>query len=149
MSITIARICDAIETTLATATTVMASESYDELAEGIHDFPTLQVYWESSNQSEESSTDRFTFQAGCRQTNMVIHADYYARQRSHINEDNKAVVDGADAIINVLENQNTKPYFGLDGLQSFRWEASRVIFVYGDAQTSYVGIRFMIAVRVF
>ena len=81
MAITIAQICDAIESTLGAAVTVARSESYDELTEGIHDLPMLQVYPEGGNQDAGGNTDRASFQAGSRQTSVMIHVDYYARPR--------------------------------------------------------------------
>jgi hypothetical protein len=149
MAITLAQICNAIESTLAAATTVARSESYDELTEGVQDFPMLQVYPEAGNVDAVGSTDRTTLQAGCRQTSVTIHADYYARQRSQLDEDMKALVNGIDALTNVLEQQDTKPYFGLDGIRAFRWEWRRVTFVYGDGGQPMVGARFVLTVRVF
>ena len=151
MAITLAQICDAIEATLATATTVKRSQSHDELTEGIHDTPMLQVYPENGRQDAgEGSTDRFTFGGGgnpVRQTELTIHADYYARQRSHIGQDMEALVDGIDAITNVLEGQDQKNYFGLAGIQAFSWRWDRVVFIY--AGVNYIGARFMLTVRVF
>lgn len=147
MSITLAQICDAITDTLDNAVTVKRGESYDELTEGIQDLPTLQVYPESGIQSAGSSTDRFTMRGGIRQTEFVINADYYARQRSHIGEDMEALVDGIDAITDVLEGQDEKPYFGLSGIMAFSWRWDRVTFIYADIQ--YMGARFAITVRVF
>jgi len=147
MSITIAQICDAIETTLATATTSPKTESYDELSEGLQDMPLLQVYWEASMQSPPGGTDRYTFQGGVRQSWITIHADYYAQQRSHLGEDMEALVDGIDALTDVLEGQDLKPYFGLEGIKAFSWEATRVTFDY--AGVLYIAARFVIQVRVF
>lgn len=158
-NITLNQIVDAVETTLSTATTLVRSQSYDELTEGIQpaDCPLLQVYWESlSPVSTDSGTDRRSFGGGggientpLRDKAIVIHADYYARPRSHIAEDMQAVVDGADALIDVLETQDTTPFFGLEGIKSFQWQATRVTFVYGDPQTPYSGARFVITLRVF
>lgn len=150
MSITLAQICDAIESTLDNATTLKRSQSYDELTEGIQDLPLLQVYPESGFQSAASSTDRHTFGGSGtpgRQTEFVIHADYYARQRAHIGEDMADLVDGIDAMQAVFEGQNQKDYFGLAGIQAFSWRWDRVTWTYADIQ--YMGARFTITVRVF
>jgi hypothetical protein len=149
MAITLAQVVDAIETTLGAAVTVARSESYDELTEGIHDLPMLQVYPEAGSQDPAGGTERTSFQAGVRQTEFTIHADYYARQRRDIGEDMNALVAGIDALQDVLEAQDTKPYFGLDGIRGFRWSWNRVVFVYGDPQMGYVGARFVVVVRVF
>ncbi len=150
MAITLAQICDAIESTLDNATTVVRSESYDELTEGIHDLPMLQVYPESGEQDIAGATDRSTFGGRGdpqRQTEFVIIADYYANQRSHIGEDMAALVNGIDAIQNVFEGQDKKPYFGLAYLQAFHWRWERVTFTY--AEIDYIGARFYLTVRVF
>lgn len=147
MSITLAQICDAIESTLDDATTLVRSQSYDELTEGIHDTPLLQVYPESGSQSPPGMTDRHTFQGGVRQTEFIIHADYYAQQRVNIGEDMAALVDGIDAMTAVFEGQDQKAYFGLEGLKAFSWRWDRVTFDY--AGVAYVGARFVITVRVF
>ena len=150
MSITIAQICNAVESTLGAAATVKRSQSYDGLTEGMQDFPTLQIYPEAGNQDPGGgNTDRTTFKAGVRQTELIVHADYYARQRSHLGEDMAAIVNGWDAITNELEKQDSKPYFGLDGLQAFKWTAQRVIFEYGDPKVRYTGVRFVITFRIF
>ena len=102
MSITLVQIVDAIESTLSAVSTLARSMSYDELTEGMNDYPTLQIYPEDGDQDPSGNTDRTTFGAGVRQTVFTIHADYYARQRSHIGEDMAALVDGIYAMQNVF-----------------------------------------------
>lgn len=149
MSVSIAEICDAITETLTPAVGLARAQSYDELSEGMNDLPALQVYPEMGNQDPSGNADRTTFRAAVRQTELTIFADYYARQRSHIGEDMAALVSGIDAIVDELEKQDTKPYFGLEGIKAFSWSFRRVTFVYGDPQVSYIGARFEIKVRVF
>ena len=149
MSITIAQIIDAIEATLSAAPTLARSMSYDELTEGINDTPLLQVYAEAGDQDPTTNTDRTTFKAGVRQTNITINADYYAQQRKHIGEDMAALVDGIDAMTTIFEAQDTKPYFCLDGIRAFHWSWQRVTFDYGDPAIGYVGARFTLTIRVF
>lgn len=149
MSITTAQIIDAIETTLSAAPTLARSMSYDELTEGINDTPLLQVYAEAGEQDPTTNTDRTTFRAGVRQTSLTINADYYAQQRKHIGEDMAALIDGIDAMTNIFEAQDAKPYFGLDGIKAFHWSWQRVTFDYGDPAINYVGARFTLTIRVF
>lgn len=149
MSITTAQILDAIEATLSVAPTLARSMSYDELTEGINDTPLLQVYPESGDQDPAGNTDRTTFKAGVRQTNLTINCDYYAQQRKHIGEDMAALVDGIDAMTTIFEAQDTKPYFGLDGIKAFHWAWQHVTFEYGEASIKYVGARFTLTLRVF
>lgn len=150
MAITLAQICDAVTTTLGEATGLDFTQSYDELTEGMNDTPTLQVYPQSLNQDPTTAgTDRTTFQAGVRQTNIVIHADLYAVRRSHIGENMGALLPLIDAIVTILEAQDTKPYFGLVGLKAFTWSGERLNFDYGDPAQTYVGMRFTLTFRVF
>lgn len=151
MAITIAEICNAIEITLGAATGLVRSESYDELTAGVHpgDLPLLQVYPAEGTTDPSGNTDRTTFRGVVRQTAIVINADVYAQQRAHIGEDMKAVVDAMDAIIDVLETQNVKPYFDLVGIKAFSWNWEYVTFRYGDPQLPYAGVRFYLHIRVF
>lgn len=149
MSITLAQILDAITTTLSASSTLKRAFSFDELNEGMNDMPALEVYPESGKQDATTNTDRTTFKAGVRQTEYLIYADYYARQRSHIGEDMKALVDGIDAMTTIFEAQDTKPYFGLVGIRAFQWSWARVSFVRGDPGLPYTGARFSLVVRVF
>ncbi len=146
---TIAQICNAIETTLGAATGLTYAHTYSELREGMQDVPLLQVYPDSARQDPSGSADRTSFQAGVRQTDHVIFCDLYAKQRHEIGEDMAALVPLIDAIIAVLEAQNTKNYFGLDRLQAYAWSWQRVIFVYGDPALPYIGARFTLNVRTF
>ena len=157
-NITLNAIVDAVSDTLGTATTLNRSQSYDELTENIPDWPLLQVYWESfSPVSTDSGTDRRTFgglggdeDTPLRDKEIIVHADYYARPRSHIDEDMKAVVDGADALLDILETVDVTPFFGLDGIKAWSLQsATRSTFIYNDPQTPYAGVRFVIAIRVF
>lgn len=151
MAITIAQICDAIESTLGAATGITRSQSYDELTEGMPpgDLPLLQVYPEAGEADITGTTDRSSFRGGVRQTELIIIADLYAHQRSHMGEDMEILVDGIDAFIDVMEAQDTKDYFGLAGLQAFHWRFERVTFVYGNPQLPYVGARFYLTIRIF
>ena len=145
MSITLAQICNAVETTLSPAVTY--TQSYNELKEGLNDWPMLQVYWDGSNQDPGGNADRTTFKAVVRQTDIVIFADLYGTPRRDIGEDMAALLPLVDAVIDILEAQDGKPYFGLDGLKGYNWNAQRVIFRYGE--TDFVGARFTIRFRVF
>ena len=148
-NITIGNVCDAIETTLATATGMNRTQSYDELGEGIPagDLPLLQVYWEDWNMDPSGNTDRTTFQAGVRLKPFTIHADVYAAQRSHLAEDMKAVVDIVDAVIDVLEAQDLKSYFSQAGIQAWSVSATRGVFPY--AGVDYMGARFTFTIWVY
>ncbi len=147
MAITFTQIVDAIKTTLATATGISEGQSGDTITESIQNLPLVQVYFESEDTSAFSENDRLTFKAGVRAPHITVYADVYARQRAHIGEDMTAVQTLAEAVRSVLEAQDTKPYFGLSGLQAYRWRSERVTFEY--AHVKYAGIRFTIEVWVY
>lgn len=145
---TTAEICDAIESTLRSATGLLRSESYDELSDGITETPTLQVYWESTEEDITGNADRTSFGAGVRQDEHLFHGDLYVRQRSHIGEDMADLVTMKDAIDARLVAQ-TDSLFGLSGIKAFHWRAERVTFIYGDPQIPFVGIRYYFTIRTF
>lgn len=156
--ITIAQINTAIATTLAAAEGIARTQdgaddgSSDDanltpLSEGMNDTPTLQVYLESGLADASNEVDRTTFRAGVRQTELVFHADVFGKQRAHIGEDMALIIQLTSAVWDILEAQDVKPYFGLEGIQAFRWTMQRVTFNY--ASTDYMGARFVITVRVF
>lgn len=151
MSITIAQICDAIESTLSTAISGSRMQSYNELTEGMNDNNTLQVYPESGRQDATTGNAQKTFGGEIRVTELIFHVDYYCKQRAHLGEDMRRLVNGIDNIITTLEaQQNTNDYFGLAGIKSFGpYTWTRVTFVYGDQLQPYIGARFIIPVRVF
>jgi len=74
----------------------------------------------------------------------TIHADLYARQRSHINEDMAQLVTTVNQLENILDAQPCPP-FGMDEIVSFQWSWSQVVFDYGGV--GYLGARFLITVR--
>ena len=149
MSITLAQICNAVETTLAAATGLTYTQSYNELEEGMNDTPTLQVYWNSSTQDPGGTNDLTTFKAVVRQTDIEIYCDLYATTRNEIGENMASLLPLVDAIQDELEKQDTKPYFGLTGLEGFNWSARRTTFQYTDPMRLYVGARFIITFKVF
>lgn len=147
MSITLTQICDAIATTLGAATGLTYTQSIDEITEGMVDMPAIQVYWEALTQDPGGGTDRRTMVGGKRVTVITIHVDLYAEQRAHVGQNLQTATDLVDAINDVFEQQDTKPYFGLDGIQAFQWNATRAIFDY--AGHSFMGTRFVLTVTVF
>lgn len=149
MSISLTEICTAIDTTLSAATGLTYTQTFSGLSEGMQNLPVLQIYPESLRQDATTGSDRTTFKAGVRQTEIIVNCDLYARQRRDLGEDMAALIPLIDAIQDVLEQQDTKPYFGLVGIKSFAWSAQRVTFTYGEPQIYYVGARFSLVMRVF
>lgn len=148
-TITDQEICDAIRDTLKEAASLFRWQSYNELSEGMPDTPTLQVYWETDITDPTGSADRLTFKAGMRLTQKIFHADLYACQRKHLGEDMEQLLETKNEIEAIILAQNTKPYFGLDGIKAFQYSATRVTFNYGDPAVNYVGARFAITITIF
>jgi len=146
-TVTVGELCNAIEDTLGQATTLQRSQSYDELTEGLHDFPVLQVYPASGNTDAKGQADRRTFRGGVRTGYYVFHADYHACPRSEIGENMNTVVDGIDAMEAILLAQDTKPYLGHEAIKSFHYDWEYVNFEYAGQKT--VGVRFRIGVWIF
>lgn len=149
MAITLAEICDGVEATLGAAASLRSATSYDELTEGIATFdcPRIEVYPEKGVTDPSGTTDRTSFNACIQQSVITIHADLYARQRSQLGEDMKAIVDMLDELIPLLEAQERPPFFGVTGIKAFRWRWNRAIFK--RAQAWYVGARFTIELKIF
>lgn len=151
MAITLAQVNDALATTLGAATGLAggagAVQSYNQLSDGIADAPTLQVYPQSALDDVASSNNRTTFRGGVRQRQYTFHADVYVRERSSIGEDMNAVVTLANALETILDAQDVKPYFGLDGIADYKWDMNRVTFEHGNYK--YAGLRFIIRIWVY
>lgn len=146
-TITIAQMNTAIETTLATATGLAYSQNYNELTEGMQDTPTLQVYWYETETDVTGGAAQRSFGGKVREKRFTFRADLFARQRSHLGEDMAALLPLVEAIHTVLEAQQAKPYFGLEGIAAIeRWSAQQIIFEL--AGYTYLGARFTIPVRV-
>lgn len=146
-NLTITEITQAIADTLSAAQDVNIAQALEAITEGIQDAPLLQVYHEHEDTDPSGETHQTTFKGGVQQSHQIYYVDCYARQRAHIGHDMAAVAALTEAVRAVLAAQKPKPYFGLEGIQSLRWEANRVQFEY--AAVKYAGVRFEIEIRVF
>jgi len=149
MTVSLGELCKAVKATLEAAITVGLSQDYDELTESVVDLPMLQVYPEEGGGDPSSMTDRSTFggSSSQKQERVVIHADYYAAERSDMAEDMAAVVAGLDAIRGVLLVLPS-PLFGRNEVLSLTWEWRRALFDYGEITSKYMGVRFTLTLRV-
>jgi hypothetical protein len=156
MPVTLQQMCDAIETVVATMSTSPRTASYDELLEGVQQWPYAEVYWERTgpvdSQSGQGQTHKGTFgsTAPLIQEIHTFHIDYYARPRSQLEEDNEATVIAANALINELEDENCPP-FNLEGVRNFQWDIRRVVFTRGEGGNApkYAGFRCIITLRTY
>lgn len=147
--VSLLQIADAIAGTLSTIQEDWRVQTAQNMTESIPETPLLQVYPERGSTDSGSSSDRASFRAGIRRTDVTIFADLYARQRSDISTDLRAAFELFDEIERHLIDQQVKPYFGLPEIKSFNWQWERVTFEYGDPNLPYVGIRITFMVKVF
>lgn len=154
-TVTVAQICTAIDATLGAALVasgdLVESQNYNELTEGMNDEKVLQIYPEEQTPvSVGSGAQKLTFgSTPFIDEEIVIHADYYGRQRSHIGEDMAQLVSGIDAIRVNLKTQNCPNPFGLTGIANFQWSWRRTVFEYGGPELKYIGARFRLVLRTF
>lgn len=148
-NLTLGEVCDGINTTLGAAVGIETSESYDELRDDVMPdvCPILQVYPEEGDCNPGATTERTVFSGAIRLKVVSIHADIMTSARTFLDQDMKALTDVTDAIIEVLEEQNDPPFFGVVGLKAFTWRFKRGVFRRGDAD--FMGVRFVIQCRIF
>lgn len=146
-SITLTQIVEAIADTLDGEPTLNEVQWGETLAEAIENMPMAQVYWDGGSTDVASQNDRTTFRAGVRQAEINVIADVFVCPRAHIGQGMAAVMVMAETINGVLEAQKVPPFFGLDGIKSFRWRVERVTIEYSNVQ--YDAARFTITVRVY
>lgn len=153
----LAQINTAIYDTLKVADGLKYHQNYDKLSEAITNTPLLQVHWSNKTTDVSGTTDRTTFRAGLRQTDMTFYADLYADVLGHINQIFPKIFPLVDAIDTILEDQDGKPYFGLvidniNVIKAFSWSVEKTTFIYEQqtgTELKYPGVRFTINVRVF
>lgn len=138
---------DGVKSTLGTANGMVRAEALEDITDGVSDLPILKIFFWSANADANSQTDRSSFGGGVKLTQVVVNADLFATEQSHMGEDDGGVVDGFDAVVAILQAQNAKPYFGVDGLKGFRWEAQRAEIGWGNEK--YSGIRFTLTFTIF
>ena len=150
MALTLEDLCDGISDTLATATGILSVKSFDELTTSIpaDQCPRLQVYLDAINgSSQNQQTQQVAFNGGVQSLDIPIFVDLYARHRSYIWLDMKAMVECVDAITDVIQAQEAGNYFGVPEIQNFRWNFQRGVMQYGKSK--YMGGRFTITARIF
>lgn len=152
-TVSLAQVNDAIASTVSAATSAPnklgITQSYNELSEGIPETPTVQVYPKHGDDHVDGQqVNRGTFgSAPLRARVWTFHIDVMAEQRGIIAQNMGEVVRMASLIEDVLDQQSSKPLFGLDGIQDFKFYWDYVTVVYGGNQ--YAGLRFVLGVWVY
>ena len=85
--------------------------------------------------------------AGVQQSIIAIHSDLYARQRSNLAEDLTETIEMIDSIIDVLQEQEKPPFFGVAAIKAFSWSWRRATHIRAGA--NYAGARFTLLLRIF
>lgn len=123
-------------------------EAYDQISESIVETPTIHVYAESAEVDSAGDTDRSSLSGAVRVTTIIINADGYARQRSHLAQDLRAQMDLIDRIDEALL-RSRPPFYGLPDIKAVSWGWERATLAHGDPATEYAGVRFTIEITVF
>ena len=129
-------------------------QSHEGLTEGIHDFPTMQVYAESGDPEPESGTYTTTFRGGVKQEDLYLKAVVYTGKRSHLAANVTAEIRVIDSVREVFHEINTKHsdgnqqdgYFGRTEIQSWQYDWQRVTITHNQEQ--YFGVEFEIVLRI-
>ncbi len=151
--VSIKQVNDAIANTLKPAVEapniVGVMQSIDSFTDGMGDTPTVQVYFShGQDHSTPGEYNRGTFgPAPLRARQWTFNVDVYADQRGPIAQNMAAVVTLVSLIENLLDQENSKPLFGLVGIQDFTWYWDRVTFKY--AGNEYAGYRAVLAVVIY
>lgn len=143
-------ISTAIAATVATSALFKQAQARERLTESISETPLAQIYFESQETSAGGNTDRKTFgnrdQRPIKQSTVIYHIDIYSSQRADIGRDMAAVEDTIDEVDEILDTQERSPFFGVEGIKSFKYRIERVIFDYGNVK--YSGARFVITLTI-
>ncbi|HUT20387.1 MAG TPA: hypothetical protein VM366_14620 [Anaerolineae bacterium] len=154
--VTLMAICDGIAATFhgqmvvlnaGVAAVPIIAQSYDELTEGMHDTPTLQVYPQSGITDYTTENDRMTFKGKVKGTEYEFLVMAFARPRSQVGEDMEACVRLWDAVETILEDI-TCDYFGIAEVGNIAWTFGPLFEVEYGGQV-YRGFQLVITVRFF
>lgn len=164
-TVTVKQICDAIHEELGLALVAAGDlirsqnaaadpQTGEGMTEGINDHNTLQVIPEEETPvSFGGGTQKKTLGSNPYiDEEIIIHCDYFTKQRTNIGEDMAKLITGIDAIRANLKTQTCPNPFGLIGLASFQWSWQRVVFAYGELESTrlnYVGARFRLVLRTY
>jgi hypothetical protein len=124
MSMTITELTSAVRDTLGEAPSIVQAQAAPQMTEAIPDAPMFQVYLQKFQLSANSQTDRNSFAMRGAQPKRhkvySLNVDVYGHVRSTLGEEMALLETLLDELITILEAQNTKPYFGLDAIDTFK-----------------------------
>lgn len=157
-SVTVAQICAAVNETIGdalVASRVLArTEDHDEMTEGVHDLPCLQVWPRSeglvSIGSGAGETHKLTLggpdQDHAIMEDIEVYVDFWAAVRHELAQDMGVLVAGIDSIRAIIKAQDCPP-FGLAGVRTFQWSWTAGSTDY--AGVTYLRARFTLSMSIF
>ncbi len=126
----------------------MTFQNFDDLTEAVTNTPTMQFFWEGMDiVSSAGETDRHTFGGGERIKDFNFRVDLYIDRSSSLHKLFGHMLPLTDAINDVFEAQNQKPYFGIDGIKSYSFSCERALVEYGGY--TYPVVQWELGIRVF
>ena len=140
----------AIETTLGAAAALDRDYDYDEVPGALADLPAMVVLPQVWFQARDSDTAQNTFGTAtiepARHFEVTFWAD--AMISTVMTAQTSAILlDVAEDINDILNDQRPGDYFGDPTIKSFEWDAERVLALY--SKQMYITIRYAITVRTF
>lgn len=149
MAISWVQICTAIKDTLAASTDVKEVLLYDRMTDAIsaRACPIVFVYPNFYTPDARNTTERTSFNASVQYQELTVFVDVYASERTKLAEDMTQMVTACESLSEILQVQEKRPFFGLEGIKNFAWDWRRVTFRFGTHQ--YMGGRFTLGIRVF
>jgi len=131
---------------------VVLVQNYNEVTEGVNDWPLLRVLPHSGNTDAfAANTERLSFGAKVQATSFTVEVLGYAKPRADLMEDLAAQVALVDAVDVVLGQQKTKPQFGLQAIQAFNWKWEKATLQIGTGESTilYAGVTFTLELFIF
>ncbi len=127
-------------------------QNYDEITEGVNDWPLLRVL-PNSGQTDNfaSNTERSSFGGKIQATSFTIEVIGYAKPRADLAEDLAAQIALVDAVDVVLSSQKDKPQFGMQAIQAFNWKWEKATLQIGKESDAiqYAGVTFTLELFIF
>jgi hypothetical protein len=120
MTMTITQLTTAVRDTLGAAASIVQAQAGREISESVPDTPMMQVYLQKYQGSTNSNTDRTTFRGGKRHKLYAVNVDVYVHTRSTLGDEMALLETVLDELIDILEAQDTQPYFGLAVISAFK-----------------------------
>jgi len=138
-------ICDAVKQTLAAADGINRAGANETIPDGTPDLPLVNVFPQTIE--GRGRTDRTTFGGGVRQNDVEVGARVVLPPKGSFGEAIALQTEIMDNLIDVFETQTEQPFFGHQGIKTFRWKMERATIKHGDRE--YPGIEVTLFITLF